>query len=78
MKNLICLILCAPVVALVAGCSMLQGGKVDTSELISVVNKAALCAEAVNATANDPACRVALAPCRAVYDSGKDVIDANK
>lgn len=48
--------------------------QLDQAKLIGTVAQAASCVAAVNATASDPACRAPLAPCRAAYESGRDLV----
>lgn len=68
--------------ALVTGCAGLNGGKVsvDPAAVGNVVGSSLACVSAVQAVANDAACRAAVLPaiasCQSAVKSGSALIDS--
>lgn len=68
------LTLAALTVAIGTGCAG-NTVKLDQAKLIGAVAQGAACVQAVQTTANDPACRAPLAPCRAAYEAGRSLVE---
>lgn len=63
----------AAIAAALTGCA---GNKIalDQAKVIGTVAAAAACVQSVQATAQDPACRAPIVPCKAAYDAGRDLV----